>query len=376
MEKKFVEVQKRNNKTELRVAELEQMCVSPVPPEEKRTIGPVGTVSSGPPGPPGPTGQKGAMGPVGPASAGRPGPPGPPGLRGAMGPLGPKGEEGAMGPVGPASVGPPGPIGPPGQRGAMGPVGPGSAGPPGPPGPPGQKGGMGPVGPGSAGPPGPPGAPGQKGAMGPVGPRSAGPTGPPAPPGQKGGMGPVGPGSAGPPGPPGPPGQKGTMGPVGPGPIGRPGQQVLVPAGPRRWCETGDCPKGICYKVFNTLWNFSKATATCRRDGGTLVMPRDAETNDLLISLYKAAISRGSGFWLGLSHEREEGVFEWADGSRIGVYTLWSPHEPKKGNFVDHKDCCVPRRHGQALTDTAGRSPMILYRCPRYDNERHYVHAA
>ncbi|XP_078693014.1 alpha-N-acetylgalactosamine-specific lectin-like [Branchiostoma floridae x Branchiostoma belcheri] len=92
-------------------------------------------------------------------------------------------------------------------------------------------------------------------------------------------------------------------------------------------------------------------------------MPRDAETNDLLISLYKAAISRGSGFWLGLSDEREEGVFEWADGSRIGVYTLWSPHEPKKGNFADHKDCVFLRPFARGTWSTVSCSNRAHFIC-------------
>ncbi|KAI8505552.1 hypothetical protein Bbelb_167410 [Branchiostoma belcheri] len=275
MEKKFVEVEKRNKKTELRVAELEQMCVSlrqpnfTGPPEEKRTMGPVGPVSTGPPepsGPPGPAGEKAAIGPVGPVSTGPPGPPG---------------QKGAMGPVPPVSTGPPGPPGPPGQKGAMGPVGPVSTGPPGPPSP---------VCPASAAPPGPPGPPGQKGAMGPAG----------------------------------LPGEKGAMGPT--------------------CAADGGCPidyqkwRGICYKVYNTLMNFKEAAATCRQDGGNLTMPRDAKTNALLTSLAYISLIR-SRMWLGLSDEREEGVFEWADGTPLGAYTPWGPGEPAPGNSGATRDC-------------------------------------
>ncbi|XP_019619864.1 PREDICTED: collagen alpha-1(I) chain-like [Branchiostoma belcheri] len=202
--------------------------------------------------------------------------------------------------------------GPPGEKGATGPVGPRSAGPPGPRG---EKGARGPAGPWSTGPPGPVGRPGERGATGPVGPRSAGP---PGPQGQKGAMGPAGPWSTGPPGPVGPPGEKGAR-----GPIGRPGEKCEI--GPTAFVAA--CPKrgyqqwrGICYKAFDTPKKFSRATATCRQDGGTLPMPRDAKTNAFLMSLFKTTTGSDRRFWLGLSDERQEGVFEWADGAPLGAY--------------------------------------------------------
>ncbi|CAH1271099.1 COL6A5 [Branchiostoma lanceolatum] len=269
--------------------------IAPVgPPEQKGAKGPASSVSPGPPG------EKGPVGSAGPASVG---PPEPPGEKGAMGPAGPPGQNGVMGPAGHGLTGPPGP---PGEKGAMGPAGH-----------PGQNGVMGPAGPGFTGPPGPP---GEKGAMGPAG-----------PPGQNGVMGPAGPGFTG---PPGPPGEKGAMGPVGPpgergsegsacaaaqglmgppGPPGLPGSSVC-PAG-RSKANGGSCPERyamlrvICYKVFKIPMIFHDATETCRKDGGTLAMPRDAESNAFLSSL-KSPIF---GYLIGL-HQREEGKFEWIDG--------------------------------------------------------------
>ncbi|XP_078594463.1 uncharacterized protein LOC144872278 [Branchiostoma floridae x Branchiostoma japonicum] len=152
--------------------------------------------------------------------------------------------------------------------------------------------------------------------------------GPPGPPGEKGAMGPAGPvGKDGPPGPVGPPGLKGTVGP--PGPTGM--SQSPSPAGPAE--HAASCSedytmwRGICYKVFNTGKTFSGAAAACREDGGTLAMPRDAETNGFLVSLYKS-VSDGWSYWIGLHRQREEGSFEWVDGSALGDYNSWAPGEP------------------------------------------------
>ncbi|XP_066300882.1 collectin-12-like [Branchiostoma lanceolatum] len=264
-------------------------------------MGPAGPLSAGPPGP---AGEKRDMGPAGPVSAGPPGPPG---------------EKGAMGPVGPVSAGFPGP---PGEKGAMGPVGPVSAGFPGPPG---EKGAMGPAGPVSGGPPGPP---GEKGPMGP-----AGPMGKDGPPGAVGLIGPVG--------PPGPVGSRGLMGPVGPpGPTRM--SECPSPPGPAE--HAGPCPggysmwHGICYKAFPTRKTASNAAAACREDGGTLAMPRDAETNAFLTSLYTPVImSDQMGYLFGLRRQRREGRFEWVDGSALGDYNSWGPGEPKGiGNCVSY----------------------------------------
>ncbi|XP_078608424.1 uncharacterized protein LOC144880233 [Branchiostoma floridae x Branchiostoma japonicum] len=89
-------------------------------------------------------------------------------------------------------------------------------------------------------------------------------------------------------------------------------------------CFPASCPKagytvfrGICYKAFNTTKTFSDAAAACGKDGGTLAMPRDAEIDAFLISLYKSVSDRGKFWWFGLHDQREEGSFEWVDGSTL-----------------------------------------------------------
>ncbi|KAI8515230.1 hypothetical protein Bbelb_078210 [Branchiostoma belcheri] len=395
MVKQLEDMKKQDQKTEQRLAELEQTCVSSGKPG-----------FAGPPGPPGPPGERGAMRPVSPVSAGPPRPLCPPGemrviwsvspgLAGPPGPPGPPGKNGATGPVGPASVGPPGLPGPPGKKGGTGPPGPVSTGPPGPPGPPGKNAATGPVGPASVGPPGPPGRPGKKGATGPVGPASAGP---PGRPGEKGDTGLTGPrGPKGPPGfqgPPGRPGQKGAIGPQGPkgppgfqGPPGRPGQKgEMGPTGPRGCCS-GPCPKGyekfrgICYKAFLTPTSFDGASEICRRDGGTLAMPKDAETNAFLDSLHKATGSEGL-FRFGLTDRRKEKVFEWVDGTPLRGYTSWAPNEPAKNltsgsmkrgqqqSQTGDPGGATPRQQPQtdwrSVAHTAANTPNALY-APRAD---------
>ncbi|XP_035681621.1 C-type lectin domain family 4 member M-like [Branchiostoma floridae] len=103
---------------------------------------------------------------------------------------------------------------------------------------------------------------------------------------------------------------------------------------------------GICYKAFDTRKTWNEAAAACGEDGGTLTMPRDTETNAFLISLYKS-VSDSMNFLFGLHDRREEGLFEWVDGSALGTYNSWGPREPNNaGGFED----CV-RYHNDKWND-------------------------
>ncbi|XP_066285806.1 collectin-10-like [Branchiostoma lanceolatum] len=99
--------------------------------------------------------------------------------------------------------------------------------------------------------------------------------------------------------------------------------------------------RGICYKVFTIKKSFSHAAATCGEDGGTPAMPRDAETNAFLVSLYNSVGDNDSLFWIGLRRQggdewTRDGSFEWVDGSALGDYNSWAPGQPY------HDDCAVP----------------------------------
>ncbi|XP_066298701.1 uncharacterized protein [Branchiostoma lanceolatum] len=96
--------------------------------------------------------------------------------------------------------------------------------------------------------------------------------------------------------------------------------------------------RGICYKVFKIYQTFSEAAETCRANGGTLAMPRDALTNNFLISLYQKSVSNDP-LWFGLHDRREEGKFEWADGSPLGEYSSWGALRPDNGLFARFQNC-------------------------------------
>ncbi|XP_078571558.1 alpha-N-acetylgalactosamine-specific lectin-like [Branchiostoma floridae x Branchiostoma japonicum] len=126
----------------------------------------------------------------------------------------------------------------------------------------------------------------------------------------------------------------------------------------QRLHEMMSCPegyaefRGICYKAFSTRKTFSDAAAACGEKGGTLAMPRDAETNAFLISLHDAVSDNGS-FWFGLHDQAEEGSFDWMDGSPLGTYNSWAPGQPD--NVGDNQDCVT----GGTITTTYSGSPTI-----------------
>ncbi|XP_035689274.1 alpha-N-acetylgalactosamine-specific lectin-like isoform X2 [Branchiostoma floridae] len=121
-------------------------------------------------------------------------------------------------------------------------------------------------------------------------------------------------------------------------------ERSRVTALEQRLQEMPSCPtgytefRGICYKAFYTEKTFSDAAAACREDGGTLAIPRDAETNAFLISLHNA-VSYSGHFWFGLHDRREEGSFEWVDGSALGTYSSWAPGQPD--NLRGGEDCVL-----------------------------------
>ncbi|KAI8486992.1 hypothetical protein Bbelb_352520 [Branchiostoma belcheri] len=315
-----------------------------------------------------------------------------PGRKGALGPAGPPGEKGALGPAGPpGEKGALGQAGPPGEKGTLGPAGPqGEKGALGQAVPPGEKGGIGYFGP-----------PRERRPIGLVCNGSAGPS---APPGGKGSMGPsvmafpdfldlqeIG----------GPSGQsaKGLSGllvlqgrkePLGqlawgllgflglqeePDPEGQlamdlPGLLVFLERqghlvnleghsallrrldipkyhDARSQMRVTFCPedytllKGTCYKIFKISKKFSDASKICRdKEGGTLAMPRDALTNSALLSLQDTHFF----YWIGLHDRREEGTFEWVDGSALGKkYKSWAPGQPDRRRPWNDEDCVTLR---------------------------------
>ncbi|XP_078670904.1 uncharacterized protein LOC144911022 isoform X2 [Branchiostoma floridae x Branchiostoma belcheri] len=109
-------------------------------------------------------------------------------------------------------------------------------------------------------------------------------------------------------------------------------------------CPDVDCPDGyhpflgICYKAFNIAASYQQSIILCKNDGGTLAMPRDKNTNDFLKAL-KDTVDPDSPFRFGLTDIREESVWEWADGKKMGDFTDWAPGEPNDLSDGPGEDC-------------------------------------
>ncbi|KAI8500324.1 hypothetical protein Bbelb_218900 [Branchiostoma belcheri] len=147
-------------------------------------------------------------------------------------------------------------------------------------------------------------------------------------------------GSTGPSGPPGPMGPAGSTGPPGPpegrGSAGLKESKGMDVAPGQGYNELS----GMCYKAFNDKANFNLSAQRCSEDGGTLAMPRDPATNNFLVSIKNAVnvTPSNSYFWFGLHDQREEGSFQWVDGTSLErqSFTDWAMEQPdNKGN----EDC-------------------------------------
>ncbi|KAI8511613.1 hypothetical protein Bbelb_107130 [Branchiostoma belcheri] len=113
----------------------------------------------------------------------------------------------------------------------------------------------------------------------------------------------------------------------------------------RKWSDTSvACPdgytkfRGVCYQSRDIRTTFWDADLACFHDGGTLAMPRDADTNAFLVSLSQS-VSNDTDFWLGLHDQREEGTFEWVDGSALCGYDSWAPGQPN--SVLSIEDCVL-----------------------------------
>ncbi|KAI8502368.1 hypothetical protein Bbelb_199560 [Branchiostoma belcheri] len=113
--------------------------------------------------------------------------------------------------------------------------------------------------------------------------------------------------------------------------------------------------------------SFSEAAAACRADGGTLAMPRDAETNAFLISLYKS-LNIDDHFWFGLHDQREEGRFEWVDGSALGSYSSWGPEQPDNYIYRSYGDQDCVAYHGHPTASPKDKDKWFDQPCGFWKN--------
>ncbi|XP_066289159.1 uncharacterized protein [Branchiostoma lanceolatum] len=84
--------------------------------------------------------------------------------------------------------------------------------------------------------------------------------------------------------------------------------------------------------------DYAGARAACRSKGGSLAMPKDKPTNDLLVRL-RNGISRSASVWIGLNDIQQEGRFVWEDGQILGSFHDWASSEPN--NQPDGNADCV-----------------------------------
>ncbi|CAH1270774.1 PXDN [Branchiostoma lanceolatum] len=108
---------------------------------------------------------------------------------------------------------------------------------------------------------------------------------------------------------------------------------------PARVCSQGWSKHGSrCFRVFTNSVNYAGAKAACRSKGGSLAMPKDKPTNDLLVGL-RNGISRSASVWIGLNDIQQEGRFVWEDGQVLGSFHDWASSEPN--NQPDGNADCV-----------------------------------
>ncbi|XP_078617489.1 uncharacterized protein LOC144885441 [Branchiostoma floridae x Branchiostoma japonicum] len=97
----------------------------------------------------------------------------------------------------------------------------------------------------------------------------------------------------------------------------------------------------VCYKPFETRKQFHESATACIADGGTLAMPRDAGINAFLISLIDSAKFKFANFWFGLHSQRENGKWEWIDGTPLGTsFSMWGEGQPSN-NGTGHQRCVL-----------------------------------
>ncbi|XP_019630644.1 PREDICTED: uncharacterized protein LOC109474722 [Branchiostoma belcheri] len=110
-------------------------------------------------------------------------------------------------------------------------------------------------------------------------------------------------------------------------------------------CPSGyTMSRGSCFKVYGNAKNYDGARRACISDSGRLAMPKSSAVNTFIQGLARRD-KRNGDYFIGLSDERVEGHWRFADNSPLGSYKNWNPREPN--NYRGGEDCVVMRYNGR-----------------------------
>nr|UMK70506.1 C-type lectin 8 [Tropidolaemus subannulatus] len=97
-----------------------------------------------------------------------------------------------------------------------------------------------------------------------------------------------------------------------------------------------------CYRVFRQRMRWANAEMSCRREaeGSHLASIQSLAESDFLARLVSIR-ARVYSVWIGLSYTRENGNWQWTDGSPFN-YQFWNGKKPK--NLLRRESCVFLRR--------------------------------
>ncbi|ESO99716.1 hypothetical protein LOTGIDRAFT_238723 [Lottia gigantea] len=114
------------------------------------------------------------------------------------------------------------------------------------------------------------------------------------------------------------------------------------------------CPAGLtrskflktfndrCYQFNHYQVKWHAAQNICRRNGGHLVVIKNAETQNFLMSSLRSLRWRRNGAWIGANDLVSEMNWKWVTGESIG-YSYWGSDQPSCKIFRCREDCGILR---------------------------------
>ena len=106
--------------------------------------------------------------------------------------------------------------------------------------------------------------------------------------------------------------------------------------------------EGHSYAVCDESMSWDDAKAACEKRGGHLVCINDEKEQQFIQTIVIGG--KKSYYWIGLSDEKKEGVFEWINGESL-TYTNWSEDQPD--NWNDSEDSVMLPNRDMQYTDWA-----------------------